>query len=405
MTEFSDFSGKAKALALIALAQILALSVWFAGAAALPALLNAAELASWHQAALTSAVQIGFVVGALTSALYGLPDRFDPRRVFTLGSVMAALANLIALVLPPDSLALIATRALAGASLALVYPVGMKLAASWARGDAGLLVGLLVGALTLGSALPFAFNAAGLGLGWQTPFLISALAALSAGMLILLAKPGPGLKPAPPLDPSAALMAVRDPALRLANLGYLGHMWELYAMWAWIGPFLHAHGALRGWTGTLADQIAFSVVAVGALACLAAGWLADRWGRTATTIAAMSVSGLCAVLSGLAFGAPAWILLPLLWIWGMSVIADSAQFSAAIAELAPPERTGTLLTLQTAMGFALTAVLVQILPLWIGFAGWVWGFAPLAIGPALGVWAMAALRARPEAGKLASGRR
>jgi MFS family permease len=405
MNTGDPFAGKARALLFIALAQVLALSVWFAGAAALPGLIAAGDLSPARQAALTSAVQIGFVAGALASAIYGLPDRIDPRRVFACGAVIAALANIAALALEPGSAAMIATRLAAGAALALAYPVGMKLAASWARGDTGFLVGLLVGALTLGSALPFAFNLAETGPGWQMPFLVSALAALAAAVLILLAAGGPGLRPAPPFRPGAALLAFRDPALRLANLGYLGHMWELYAMWAWIGPFAHAYWSARNGSPLAADLTAFAVVAAGAIACLAAGLLADRLGRTAVTMAAMAVSGSCALAAGLVFGLPPWLMLTVLLIWGMAIIADSAQFSAAIAELAPPERTGTLLTLQTALGFALTAITVQLLPFWIGWAGWQWAFAPLAIGPFLGVWAMGRLRARPEAARLAGGRR
>jgi len=405
MTTRDPYRNKRPALALIILAQILALAVWFAGAAALPGLLEHATLSPLRQAALTSAVQAGFVLGAITSAVLGLPDRMDPRRLFALGAVIAAASNGLALQLDPGGLAMIGTRFTAGAALALVYPVGMKLAASWARGDTGLLVGLLVGALTLGSAAPFAFNGLGAGLGWQAPFLASAISALLAAGLILLSQGGPGLKPAPPFDPAAALSAFRDPALRLANLGYLGHMWELYAMWAWIGPFAHAYWAVRQVGAPAGDLTAFAVVASGALACVIAGLAADRIGRTCVTSMAMAISGSCALLAGLAFSLSPWIMLPLLVIWGMSVIADSAQFSAAIAELAPPERTGTLLTLQTALGFALTVIMVQILPLWIGVAGWRWAFAPLAIGPALGIWAMLTLRARPEAAQLAGGRR
>lgn len=176
-------------------------------------------------------------------------------------------------------------------------------------------------------------------------------------------------------------------------------------MWAWIGPFAYAYWAAQGVDGQLGDLTAFAVVASGALSCVIAGRLADRFGRTMITAAAMAISGGCALIIGLAFSLPPWIMLPLLFLWGMSVIADSAQFSAAIAELAPPERTGTLLTLQTAMGFALTVIMVQVLPIWIDLVGWSWGFAPLAIGPAFGVWAMLRLRARPEAVKMASGRR
>lgn len=405
MTAARPLTGKTTALILIAASQVLALSIWFAGAAALPALVASGDVGPVRQAALTSSVQLGFVIGALTSALTGLADRFTPQRLFAFGAVMAALANLLALQLEPGGLAMIASRALAGAALALVYPVGMKLAASWARGDAGFLVGLLVGALTLGSALPFAFNLAGQVSDWTLPFAASAVAALLAAGLILFARGGPGLRPAARFDPGAVSMAFRDPALRLTNLGYLGHMWELYAMWAWIGPFAHAYWQRLEGAARLGDLTAFAVVASGALACLAAGRLADRLGRTRITMIALAISGSCALLAGPLFGSSPWLIIPVLIIWGMAVIADSAQFSAAITELAPPERTGTLLTLQTAMGFALTVIMVQALGLWISWVGWTWAFAPLAIGPAIGIWAMARLRARPEAARLAGGNR
>lgn len=399
-----DLAGKWRAIGLIVIAQILALSVWFSGTAALPAILAQYTLSPPKQAALTSAVQAGFVLGALLSAIFSVPDRFEPRRVFATGAIIAALTNTLALNLAPDSWALITTRFAAGAALALVYPVGMKLAASWARGDAGLLVGLLVGALTLGSASPFLLAIAGSAEDWRTPLQLAAMAALAAGLLILFTRAGPGLSATANFDPGATLLAVRDPALRLTNLGYLGHMWELYAMWAWIGAFSHAYWNNRGGGSDLADLTAFAVIGSGALACIIAGNLADRFGRTRITAGAMAISGSCALMAGFAFNAPPWVLLPILVIWGLSIIADSAQFSTAITELAPPERAGTLLTIQTALGFALTIIMVQVLPSWIAFAGWNWAFAPLAIGPFLGVWAMLTLRKRPEAARLAGGR-
>ena len=398
-------SGKWRSITLIVLAQILALSVWFSGTAALPAILETHALSAGKQAALTSAVQAGFVLAALLSAVFSLPDRFNARYLFAGGAFLAAFSNIVALQLAADSWWLVFSRFTAGAALALVYPVGMKLAASWAERDAGLLVGLLVGALTLGSASPFLLSLSGTATDWQSPIRLAAIAAGCSAIIILFARGGPGLRPAAKFDPSAVLLAVRDPALRLTNLGYLGHMWELYAMWAWIGAFSHAYWSNRDAPAGLADLTAFAVIGSGALACVAAGRLADRFGRTRVTSVAMAVSGSCALLAGLAFNAPPWVLLPVLIIWGLSIIADSAQFSTAITELAPPERAGTLLTIQTALGFTLTIIMVQILPSWINLVGWSWAFAPLAIGPFLGVWAMQTLRGLPDARKMAGGKR
>lgn len=396
---------KARSLALIALAQVLALSVWFAGAAALPSIARSADLSAFATAALSSGVQLGFVAGALASAVLGLADRLEVRRLFASGAAIAGLATGLAALTEPGSAAMITLRILTGAALALVYPVGMKMAASWAKGDAGLLVGLLVGALTLGSAAPHLLPVLGPGFGWRTPFLGSALLCLIAAGTILAAEAGPAFARAARFDPSAIGLAIARPALRLANLGYLGHMWELYAFWAWLGAFVSAyalhHGLPAGaWPGVLT----FAVVASGAAGALGAGWLADRVGRTVVTSAAMAVSGACAMLTGLAWDAPLLVMAILLVVYGITVIADSAQFSAAIAELAPSDQAGSLLTLQTAAGFALTVLTVQALPLWVEVTGWRFAFAPLALGPAVGIWAMLRLRARPEARRLAGGR-
>lgn len=386
-------AGKAKSLALIALAQVLALSVWFAGAAALPGLDEARPLTPFASAALSSAVQLGFVAGALSSAWLGLADRFDPRAVFACGAVLAAMSSGLCLAAEPGGAAMIALRTLSGTALALVYPVGMKLAASWAKGDAGLLVGLLVGALTLGSALPHLAAPALGDIDWRAPFAFSTIAAGMSAVLIFTARPGPAFAAGAPFRPGAVLTALKRKDIAAANIGYLGHMWELYAFWAWTGAFIAAWRAARDLpAGPEIGLFTFAVVAVGAIGALAAGRLADRFGRAEIAGAALMLSGLCALLSPLSWGAPGWVLGVLMLVYGVSVIADSAQFSAAIAELAPPGLAGSLLTLQTALGFALTVVSVQLLPVWAEAIGWRFAFVPLAVGPAVGVVAMAALR-------------
>ncbi len=395
---------------LLAFCEVLALALWFSATAVVPVLKQAYDLPGWQASLFSSAVAMGFVAGTLTSAVLGLADRLDPRRFFMASALVAATANALVLALEPTSLIIIALRFITGACMAGLYPVGMKMVSTWAKGDTGFLVGLLVGALTLGSAAPHLFNAGG-GVNWQVTIGLASVLAVVAGLLINFVELGPARSKAPPFNPAYMLHAWTDKPLRLANLGYFGHMWELYAMWAWIGVFLNAsylHTYGQGeaeFAASAASLMTFAVIGAGAFGCLFGGLFADRMGRTTLTMIAMAISGACSVIVGFLFGASPIILGVVVIVWGIAIVADSAQFSSCIIELSNPSYLGTMVTTQTCVGFLLTLATIHMIPPLVDLVGWQYAFAPLAIGPALGVLAMARLRAHPDAVRLAGGNR
>ena len=400
-------SPKWRVIALICICQVLVMALWFSTTAVVPSLQNEQTLTPFHISLLTSSVQVGFVAGTLISALLGLADRLELRRFFIGAAGMAAIVNLLILVPEPGSSTIPALRFVVGMCMAGVYPVGMKMAASWAEKDMGLLVALLVGALTLGSASPHFLNAAG-GLNWRwTVVAASACGGLGAA-LISLAKIGPNATKAPRFRPEFAFKAWTTRSLRFANLAYFGHMWELYAMWAWVGVFLQSSFQLTmdaNSAFTFSKFATFATVASGGLGCVIAGWLADRVGRTTVAMTAMLLSGTCSMLVGFLYGGNPVFLVALCLVWGITVVADSAQFSASVAELSEPSLVGTMLTIQTSGGFLLTLITIHLIPHMVDAVGWKYAFALLGIGPFLGTLAMAHLRGMREALALAGGRR
>ncbi|KAA2244027.1 MFS transporter [Salinarimonas soli] len=391
---------KARNLSLLCLAVVAALSVWFASTAAVADLIATGLMTSAQAGLLTSAVQAGFVAGTLASTALGLADRFRPAYLFAAGCVMAGTATLLLPLVAPTGWTTLALRSVAGAAMAAVYPVGMKMASTWARGDLGLLVGILVGSLTLGSASPHLVNGLIGTLPWTTVYLVAGALCLAAGPLILAFREGGAPFARSVFRLSDIGEAWRSPRLRLTNLGYFGHMWELYAMWAWIGAFLQ-HGPL-GLQGAGASILVFAVIAAGLPGAVLAGLAADRFGRCQVAAVAMVTSGLCALAIGPAAEIGATLALGIAVLWGFSAVADSAQFSALAIEAAPRHLTGTMLTIQTCVGFLITIVAIQALPWILPFTGWGRAFALLAIGPFLGTLAMLRLRRMQERTPLAA---
>ncbi|MEV0899892.1 MFS transporter [Actinoplanes sp. NPDC049802] len=386
--------------ALIAAVQVLGLAVWFSASAVLPALRD-----SWHLSAgaavwLTASVQLGFVAGAITSTAFNLADRVKAHLLMAVCAALAAACT-AAFAIGVDGLAgAVPLRFLTGVFLAGVYPVGMKLTASWtASTRRGLAFGVMIGALTLGSALPHLIR--GLGeLPWRGVMgAAAACAAVGALLAAVLVREGPqfahGTTPRP--YPRYALTMFRERGPRLVNLGYFGHMWELYALWTWLPSFLIAGAAARtGRADTDVSLLAFLAIGIaGVLGCLAGGWAADRFGRSPAAVAALAVSGACCLVSPLFFTAAPAAVVALGVVWGAAVIADSGVFSTSLSEVADKRYVGTALTAQTAIGFALTVVTIQLVPVVADNVGWRWAFWLLTPGPLVGAWAMRAFGRRP----------
>jgi MFS family permease len=382
-------------LALIAVAELLGMSVWFAANAVAPQLAERWSLSPAEAGWLSTVVQLGFVVGTALAAILNLADTLPSRGYFAGAAVLASAVNAALLVAPNYGWALF-SRMLTGVCLAGVSPPAMKMTATWFRDRRGLAIGVVVGALTIGKATPYLVHAVP-GAGVTPVVLCASGATLLAALLVAVGyRDGPAPFPRRPFTLSLVAVVMKEPRYRQVLGGYLGHMLELYACWIWLPAFLAASALARGGTASSSagwvGVLSFVVIAAGAVGCVIGGALADRVGPVRLVVAAMFVSGACALATPLVFGAPSMLLIPLLLAWSVSVIADSAQFSTLVTRVVEPHAIGTALTLQTSLGFLITTITIQLVPWIVGVVGWRYAFPVLALGPALGIAAIRRLR-------------
>jgi len=368
------------------------MSLWFSASAVSGQYRLMWQLSASEAGWLTTMVQLGFVVGTASAAVLNLADLLPSRWYFAVSALLGASAN-AALAWAGDYPTALGCRFVTGVCLAGVYPPAMKMAATWFRTDRGLAIGVIVGSLTIGKAAPYLVRSVDVS-GTQTVVLAASAGAVLSAILVAVGyRDGPFEFPRRPFSWRLVASVARHRETRLATAGYLGHMWELYAMWTWVPAFLAASAALRAAAGdpvppSAVYVLAFGAIAAGGLGAVWGGWAARSVGYARVVTIAMAASGMCSLAVGLFYGASFWILGPVVLLWGFFVVADSAQFSAMVTEVSPPHAVGTALTLQTSLGFLLTMVTIQMIPALVEVVRWRLAFPVLALGPAVGIAAI-----------------
>ncbi len=383
-------------LPVIVVSQFAGTSLWFAGNAVLGDLQDQWGLGADAVGYVTSAVQLGFIVGTLIFAFLAISDRYSPRKVFFLCSLLGALSNFGVYLFAEGTASLLALRFTTGLFLAGIYPVGMKIAAGWYERGLGRAIGYLVGALVLGTAFPHLLRGFGQALSWEVVTIaVSITSALGGVLMLWLVPDGPYSRSAARFDPGAVVVVFRSPEFRASAFGYFGHMWELYAFWAFVPVLLAAHAASAN-IALNVSMWSFGVIAAGFLGCAGGGLVSLKAGSARVAFAQLLVSGLCCVLSPLAFYAPTPVFLAFLIVWGITVVGDSPQFSALNAQYAPKELVGSALTIANCIGFAITIPAIQLLGWLATVVDPAYLFLPLALGPLLGLAALRPLAKRGQ---------
>ncbi|MGB1257656.1 MAG: MFS transporter [Thiolinea sp.] len=376
-------------LLVIILSQFAVTSLWFAGNAVIDDLSRDWQLPPDALGMVTSAVQLGFIVGTLVFAFLSLPDRFSPRKIFLFSAFAGSLCNVAITLIPPSYGLLLLFRFLVGFFLAGLYPVGMKIAAGWYQQGLGKALGLLVGALVLGTAFPHLLQSLDTDWSWQIVIIAVSLLAASGGILLYVyVADGPYNRSGTPFNPKALVVIFRAKHFRASAFGYFGHMWELYAFLAFVPLFLTAHLNTNGHDEINISLWAFLIIAAGFIGCSGGGYLSQWIGSSRVASAQLAISGLCCLLSPLMFFAPTPLLLAFLLIWGMTVSGDSPQFSTLNAQNAPPDLVGSALTIANSIGVAITIASIALLGYLLPLIETQYLFVFLLPGPLFGLYSM-----------------
>ena len=375
-------------LPVIVFAQFAGTSLWFAGNAIAGDLQQALHLPANAIGHITSAVQLGFISGTLVFAILSLADRFSPSKVFLSSALAGAFFNLCVLWFAQGMASLLAFRFLTGFFLAGIYPVGMKISADWYEKGLGKALGYLVGALVVGTAFPHLLKTFSGELSWSGVLKATSLLAISGGLLLhFTVGDGPHRRPAPKFEWNAIPLIFRYKKFRAAAYGYFGHMWELYAMWAFV-PFMLVFYEEKNAVPVDIPWWSFIIIAAGGLGCIIGGYISLKKGSAKVAFAMLLTSGIFCLFSPFLFFLSKWLFLPALLIWGFAVVGDSPQFSTIVAQTAPKMYVGTALTIVNCIGFALTIFSIQLLSFLQNKIDGEWGYLFLLPGPVFGLWSI-----------------